>query len=123
MVSLSLLDDREHFILTKDGVLLVFNLDVCSRVLADENRVALLHVELDALPVVIELPLADGDDLRLLRFLLCRVRDDDSTAHRLLGILPLDHDAVIKRTELQGGCCSCCRSWCHLRLLLSFLFS
>src|SRR5206468_12072012 len=40
IVPLLLFDDGEYFILAKDGVLLVFDLDVCAGVFADENRVA-----------------------------------------------------------------------------------
>src|SRR6266404_5036098 len=56
IVPLLLFDDGEHFILAKDGVLLVVDLDFCSGVFADENRVALLDVELHAFPVFVELP-------------------------------------------------------------------
>src|SRR5262249_15383990 len=97
----------EHLILTKDGVLLVVNFDFGSRILADEDRVALLDVELDPLPLIVELPLADGHDFGLLRFLLGGVGDDDAAAHGLLGLLAPDDDAIVQRSELQCGRYSC----------------
>src|SRR5204863_4994565 len=63
------LENRENFVLAHDQVFLAIELDVLPRVLAEENRVACLHVEGHTLGL---LPFAeaDSDDLALLRLFL-----------------------------------------------------
>ena len=99
--SYSLLDDGEDFVLAQDGVLDVIDLDLGAGVLADQDRVALLDVELDALAVVVELAFADGDDFGLLRLLFGGVGDDDAAANLLLRVLAPDDDAVVQRAKLD----------------------
>src|SRR5579859_573778 len=114
---ISLLDDRENFILANDRVLGVFDLDVGSGVLADQNRVTLFDVELHALALVIELSFADGHDLGLLRLFLGRVRDDDAATDLLLRVFPLHDDTIVERPELQR-CCDCCHRYFSFRFYL-----
>src|SRR5436190_3147903 len=70
-------DDAEDFVLTHDEVFLAIELDFLARVLAEQNRVAGLHIQRDPLAVVLGLAASHGDDFALLRLLLGRVRDDD----------------------------------------------
>src|SRR6185295_15306347 len=86
------LHDGENFVLAKNGVFDVVELDLGAGVLPDQHRVALLDVEFDALPILVELPFADGDDFRLLRLLFGGVGDDDSAAHLLLGVFAAHDD-------------------------------
>ena len=54
-----------------------------------------LHVERLALAVVLDLALADGDDLALLRLFLGGVGDDDSADLLLAFLDALNDDAVV----------------------------
>src|SRR5205807_1392714 len=108
----SAFDDGEDFVLAKDRVLNVVELDLGAGVLSDQDRVALLDVEFDALAVIVELSFADGDDLGLLRLLFGRVGDDDAATNGLFGVLAADDDAVVERPELQISCnCHGCFSF------------
>ena len=55
------IEDREHLVLAHDEVFLAVDLDFLARVLAEEDGVAVLHVERLALAVVLHLALADGE--------------------------------------------------------------
>ena len=57
---------------------LPIELDLLAGVLAEQDAVARLHVERDALAIVFGLAVAGGDDFALLRLLLGGVGDDDS---------------------------------------------
>src|SRR5262249_26268279 len=77
------------------------DLDVGPGVLAEEDLVAGLDVELELGPVVQDLPVADRDDLALLGLLLRGVGDDDPALDGLLLFDPADDQAVVKRTNLH----------------------
>ena len=70
LLLLAALDHREHFVLAHDQVILAVDPDFLSRVLAEQDRVAVLDVERNALAVLVGLAGADGDDLALLRLFL-----------------------------------------------------
>src|ERR1051325_6090868 len=78
------LHDGENFVLAQNGVFDIVDLDVGAGVLADEDRVASLDVELHTLARVVELPFADGDDLSLLRLFLGGIGNNDAAAGRRL---------------------------------------
>jgi hypothetical protein len=107
-----LLDDREDFVFAKDGELSVFEFDLGAGVLANQDLVALLDVEFDALAIFGVLPFANGDDFGLEGLLFGSVRDDDSSANLLLDVDTLDQNAVIKRTNLCA----------HVQLLSTCVF-
>ena len=98
----SLLQDAENVLLAEDQVLLVIQRHLGARVLAEKDLVARLHVEGYLLAVIVDLALADGDDLALLGLFLRAVRNDDAALPGLLLLLPLDEDAVVQRTNLHG---------------------
>ena len=60
----------ENFVFAHDEVFLTIELDFLPGVLAEEDEVACLDVERDALAVVLRLAVAGGDDLALLRLFL-----------------------------------------------------
>src|SRR5713101_2269768 len=97
-----LLDDGEHILLAQDQVLLVVQLDLGARVLAEEDLVAGLHVPGDLLALVVHLPVPNRDHLALLALFLGGVRDDDAALLDLFLVLPLDEDAVVQRTNLHS---------------------
>ena len=94
---------REDFVLAHDQVLLAVDLDLLAGVLAEEDRVACLDVERRDLAVLLDLALADGDDLALLRLLLGGVGDDDPADLLLAFFDALHDDAVVQGTDLDCG--------------------
>jgi len=72
-------DHGQHVILFHDEVLLAIQLDFLARILAEQDPVAHVDIEGDALAVVVHLALADREDRALLRLLFGGVRDDDPT--------------------------------------------
>src|SRR5690606_1164529 len=97
-----LLDDREDVAGREDEVLLAVVLDLGAAVLAVQNDVADLHVELDAL-AVLDAARTDGQDDALLGLLLGGVRNDQARSRGLLGVERLDHDAVLERLDGNLG--------------------
>src|SRR5262249_6250279 len=59
------------------------------------------HVERDALAVVVELPVADREDLALLRLLLGGVRKDDAGSGRRVFLDGLDDQAIAQGLEIH----------------------
>src|SRR5690349_3129688 len=100
---LCLLDHTEDLVLAQDDVLHAVHLDLGAGVLAEEDPVARLHVELDDGAVLELLARADGDDVPLERALLRGVGDDDATAGLLDLLDAANHDAVPKRTDVHDG--------------------
>src|SRR3972149_6942416 len=96
-----LLDHAEDPVLAHDEELVVTELDVGARVLADEHAVALFHLGGDALAVVVELAGADADDLGLLRLLLGGVRDDDPALDDFLLLEPPEKNPVVEWTYVH----------------------
>src|SRR5207249_5380334 len=95
----SLLEDGEDVFLAQDQVVLAVDLDLVAGVLAEQDAVALLDVEGDALAVVVDLAGADRLDRRALRLFLRRVRDDDPADLLLALFLALDEDPIVQRTN------------------------
>src|SRR4051794_31719281 len=75
-----LLDDSEDFVLTNDDVLDAVDLDLGAAVLAEEDRVAGLDVELHERPVLETLAGADRDHGALEGALLRGLGNDDAAA-------------------------------------------
>src|SRR5690606_18497303 len=100
-VALSLLfDDSEDVVLAQDQVLFTVDLDLGAGVLAEQNAVALLHVESTDLTVLLNFTLTYGDDLALDGLLFCGIRDDDPTLGLLFFGYTLHDDAVLQRTNV-----------------------
>src|SRR5262249_38962655 len=106
-------------VLAQDQVLHVVDLDFGAGVLADEDAVALLDVEGKLLAFLVDLALADGDDLRLHRLLLRGVRDDDAALLRLAALETLDQDPIVKWPNLHET--SSCEVGCLRRPARRFL--
>jgi len=92
------LDHREHFVFAHDEVILAVDPHFLSRVLAEQDRVAFLHIEGNALAVLVGLASAYADDLPLLRLLFRRVRDDDAADFLIFSLDALHEDAVVERS-------------------------
>src|SRR5206468_5092618 len=96
-----LADDAENVLLTHDDVLDVVDRDLVARVLAEQDLVPGLHIEWDALAVLVQLAGPDGDDGPFLWLLLGGVGDDDPALASLLFLESLDQDAVVERLHLH----------------------
>src|ERR1700722_14454569 len=93
--------DREDVVLVEQNVLFAVDLDLRARVLAEEDAVALLHVERADLAVLEDLAAARRDDHPFDRLLLGRIGDDDAPLRFLFLGQALDHDAVGKGTDFH----------------------
>src|SRR5262245_16272626 len=82
-------------------MLFTVDLDLLAGVLAEQDRVAFLDVEREALAVILLLAGADGDDLALLGLLFRRVGDDDPADFLFAFLDALDDDAVVERSYLH----------------------
>ena len=101
------LDDGEDFVLAHDEELLAIELDFLARVLAEQDEVAGLDVERDALAVVLHLAVAGGDDLALLGLFLGAVGDDDPADFLFAFLEALNNDAVVQRSDVHALCSVC----------------
>src|SRR5947209_1984200 len=82
-------------------VLDAIDLDLGARPLAEEDAVADPNVDGDKLAALVAAARSNGDDLALLRLLLCGIRNDDAAGGLRLGINTLDDDAVVKRAKFH----------------------
>src|SRR5215475_11161107 len=94
-----LLDDGEHVVFLHDQVVVVVDLHLRARVLAEEDPVPGFDIQRDLLAAFCDLPVADRDDLALLGFFLRGVRNDDAALLDLLLFFPLDDDPVVQWTN------------------------
>src|SRR3569623_292673 len=101
--SAELLDDRQDVVLAQDQVLDAVDLDVAARVLAEQDLVAGLHLELAQRTVLLDLAVAHGDDGRLHGLLLRRVGDVQPAGGAALLFDALDQDTVVEGTDLHGS--------------------
>src|SRR5256885_13417195 len=92
---------RQPVALAQDQEVLAVDLDLRAAVLGVQALVALGDVERDPLAVVVELAVADGQDLPLLRLLLRGVGEDDARGRRLLLLDRLDDQSIAQRLELH----------------------
>src|SRR3569623_1338248 len=102
--SWALLDDRQDVVLAQDQMLDTVDLDVAARVLAEQDLVAGLLLELAQRTVLLDLAVAHGDDGRLHGLLLRRVGDVQPAGGAALLIDALDQDTVVEGTDLHGSC-------------------
>src|SRR5689334_18571049 len=93
------LEDAHDVALLHNEEFLPVDLHLGARPLAEQHLVALLDVEGRDLAGLVAGAWADGDDLALLRFLGCRVRNDDAASCLGFAIDAANHHAVMQRTE------------------------
>src|SRR6185437_10287042 len=96
------LEDSHDVALLHDQVLDTIELDLGAGPLAEQDAVAGLHVERHELAILIPGAWTNGDDLAFHRLFLGRVRNDDAALGLAFFLDSLDHDAVVKRTELHA---------------------
>src|SRR4029078_7957460 len=98
-----LLQHAEDVVLAQNEVVDAVDLDLVARVLPEQDAIALLHLNRTHLSLVVELAVADGDDLALGRLLLRRVGDDDAALRLLLFADAAHENAILQRTDFHGG--------------------
>src|SRR5215213_7556514 len=96
-------DDREDVLLADDEEVLLLQLELGAGVLAVEHLLPDLDVHRDALALGVEGARPDLQDHPLLGLLLRRVRQDDAALRHLLARGRLDDDAIAKGLELGLG--------------------
>ena len=89
------LDRGEHFVFLHDQVLDAVQLDLLAGVLAEEDGVARLHVELHPIAVVVHLAVARGDHRAPLRFFLGGIRNDDAADLLFAFVEALNENPVV----------------------------
>src|SRR5207245_754025 len=98
-----LVEDAEDVLFPQDEILLVVDLDLAARILAEQNPVPRLHVQRELLAFLGHLACPHRDDLPLLGLLFRGIRDDDASPADLLLLDALDEDAIVERTKLGLG--------------------
>src|SRR5262245_9375793 len=91
-----LLENGEDVLFTQDEVVVSVDLHFVAGILPEQDAIARLHVQGDALAVVGDLAVASGDDLSALRLFLRRVGNDDAADLLLALFLVLDMDSVMQ---------------------------
>src|ERR1700730_1194287 len=94
-------DDSHDVGLLHDQEIFAIELDFGAGPLAEQDAVALLDVERNERALLIAGARANGDDLAFHRLFLGGVRNDDATLGLAFFLDALDHDTVVKRTELH----------------------
>src|SRR3954464_12784919 len=84
-------------------VFLAAVLDLGAAVLRVDDDVTHVHVERNAVAVVVDAAWAHGDNGALLGLLLGGVRDDQTGGGGGLGLVGLDHDPVLQRLDADLG--------------------
>src|SRR5215475_2828172 len=96
------LEDSHDVAFLHDQVLDAVELDLGAGPLAEQDAVAGLDVERNELAALIPGARANGDDLAFHRLFLGCVRNDDAALGLLFLRDALDHDPIVKRTELHA---------------------
>ena len=78
-------------------------LDLGAGPLAEQDAIPCLDVGSDQRALLIPGARADGDDFAFHRLFLGRIRNDDAALGLLFLRDALDHDAIVKRTELHAS--------------------
>src|SRR4051812_27197837 len=90
----------ENFFFLHDEEVFAVNLDLGSRVFAEQDAIALFNCQGEYFAVFVAAALSYGDDFAFLRFVFCAVGDDDSASSRGRLFHAANQDAVMQRGEL-----------------------
>src|SRR6185312_15118760 len=96
------LEDSHDVAFLHDQILDTVELDLGAGPLAEQDAVTGLDVERNESALVVTGARTNGDDLAFHRLFLSRVRDDDAALGLVFFRDALDHDAIVKRTELHA---------------------
>src|SRR5262249_17645414 len=90
------LDDAQDVVLSHDQVLFIVQFDFGTRVFAEQNPVALLHIHLDSLTGIELLACSDSNHFALLRLFLGAVGNDYPPANLFSFLNSPDDYSVLK---------------------------
>src|ERR1700753_1314848 len=88
--------------LLHDQELFAVQLDLRTRPFAEQHAVADLEVDRNQLAGFVAAARTDGGDFALGGLFLGTVRNDDAASCLLFGVAALDHNAVVKRTQVHA---------------------
>src|SRR3954453_12046102 len=94
-------EDCQYVVFAHDQVVLAIELDFLARIFAKQDVIARLHVERDALAVVLHLAATSGDHLASLRLLSRPVLDTDPSAFLLAFFDAPDHDSIVQGSDVH----------------------
>jgi hypothetical protein len=86
--------NAKDIVLAHDDVLGAIQLGLAAGVLSKKDAITDLDVESDQFAVLKPLAMADGNYFAFLRFLFCRVGDDEALVRGFFFLGPLHQDAV-----------------------------
>src|SRR6516225_68299 len=89
----------QYFVLAKDQVFLIVDLDLRAGILSEKNALARFHVQRDHFTLVGLLAMSDGNYFSFLGFLLGRDGNDDPTFDGLFLFYSLDQNSIMKRSK------------------------
>ncbi len=90
---------QDVFLAHQQDFLVAVELEFLAGVGGEQDVLADLDLQLAALAVLGDPPVADGHDFALLRLVLGRIRQDDPASRRLLGLFSLHHHTIAQRFE------------------------
>src|SRR5262249_16332965 len=93
-------DDPQHFLFAHDDVVFAVRLDLGGGVLAEQDAIALFHIEGANFAFLIDFAFAGGDDFALLRLFLGGVGQNDAAAGGFSFFDPTHENAIVQRGEL-----------------------
>src|SRR5690606_6734078 len=99
----ALANDPEDVRFLHDQQIFAVDLDLGARPLAEQDAVASLDVERNAIAVFVTGAFADGDDFAFLRLFLGGVGDDDAASGLGFGLDAANEHAVVQRTKVHGA--------------------
>src|SRR5690554_4147619 len=105
----SSLDDREDVVLAKDEIFRATDLDLGATVFAEEDLIALFHVEGRHGTVLTDTAVSDRLDHALDGLLLGGIGDDDPTLGLKLFFQTFDEHSIVQRTNLHRYLPRCSR--------------
>src|SRR4051812_16952805 len=94
-------DDCQHFVLSHDEALFTIELDVLTRILAEQDHIARFDIERDARAAVFDRAAAGGDHRAALRLFFRGIRDNDSAALLLTFVVATNDDSIVERSDIH----------------------
>jgi hypothetical protein len=92
--------DGKHVLLGQDEVVGVVELELGTSVLGEEHFITNLHIQWDAVAIVVPAALTSGYDGAALWLLLGGVRQHDAAGSHLFATSWLDHEAITEWLEI-----------------------
>src|SRR5688572_5217431 len=95
-------ENAQNLILAHDHVFFTFNLDVGSRILAEQDAVAGLHIQRATFAILQQFSVADSNHFTLLRLFLRGVQDDDAANPLFTLLNAANQNTVVQGTDIHS---------------------